>query len=201
MNIRTITGMSISTIALVLGLIFLIQGASAVAATSNDQLINQIKALQSKVSALEATSRKLQVKPPVSAAQPSEIELIKQQLDKIMQVLLINGGNVTLKSGGNLVIEANGSLLIEGKSATTIKAAGSLSLEAQNAAKLKGSSTEISAAGVTSIKGSVVKLNNGNKPIAYKGGLVKGQVPMSIAPSVSATLTINDGTATVLVPK
>ena len=159
------------------------------AAPTTQQLQNDIKSLQSKIKSLEARQRTLSRAPASSTRTANstgnnQLNEINAKLDKIMQVLQITTSGVTIKSNGNMTIHAKNTL--------TVKSDSSLKLEGKAKADLKsGGAMTIDGQAITSIKGSIVKLNNGTKPIARVGSKTVGS---------SNSQQIIDGSTKVLVP-
>ena len=112
----------------------------------------QITSLSQRVSKLEALLR--------SQAQ------LNSRLNQLLGVLLVNGNTVTLKSSGKLKLES--------AQDTSIKSSNSIKLEAANSQDLKAAQINIKATATTSIKGSVIKLNNGSKMAARVTSNVSG---------------------------
>ena len=77
---------------------------------------------------------------------------------------------LSVDQAGNVTIKAN-NVTIESKGTVTIKGAAKVVIESSGAFDLK-------TGGVVDLRGSIVKLNNGSRPLARVGDQVAGAGPM-----------------------
>ncbi len=134
------------------------------------KLQQQVNALQAQVNALRAV---IQIANGVATVQSKHIR--------------IQGETVKVKSlKDGVTIESKKDLKLESKRRMMMKASAQVDLEAGANLKLKG-------VGLTSIRGSIIKLNNGGKPIARLGST-------TMTPPVGGPGAVTSGSPTVLVP-
>ena len=123
---------------------------------------------------------------PAQAAPPSNEQLAQRlaaaeaKLAQLLQVLQVSGSNVTLKAGGTLSLQ--------GGQRVNASAGHELRLEAGGPMALKsGATMNVRSAGPFEVRGSLVRLNGGGRPIAYLGSKIASGI-------------VSEGSKTVLVP-
>ncbi len=123
---------------------------------------------------------------PAQAAPPSNEQLAQRlaaaeaKLAQLLQVLQVSGSNVTLKAGGTLSLQ--------GGQRVNASAGHELRLEAGGPMALKsGATMNVRSAGPFEVRGSLVRLNGGGRPIAYLGSKIASGI-------------VSEGSRTVLVP-
>ena len=102
------------------------------------------------------------------------------------------GGNISIasKDGGNIGIQANnGKLDLSG---TTLNLTGNfVNINATNTLTVKGgAATEISALGSMDIKASILKLNDGGRPVARQGDAIQLAGSAGIIVTASPTVLV-----------
>ena len=123
----------------------------ALAATpTTEQLLSQIQTLQSRVTAIEGTSRTTS-----AATTETKLAALQAKVDNMANVLQVTQGNVLLTATGDISIEAKGRVSTKAGSTYAVSAA---------------STVHIAGMGTTTLNGSTVKLNNGNKAVSYQNG-------------------------------
>ena len=125
----------------------------ALAATpTTDQLLSQIQTLQSRVTAIEGTSRTTST----ASATETALAALQAKVDNMASVLQVTQGNVLLKTAGDISIEAAGKVSTKAGMTYAVNAA---------------STVNITGVGTTTLNGSFVRLNNGNKAVSHQNGV------------------------------
>jgi len=123
----------------------------ALAATpTTEQLLSQIQTLQSRVTAIEGTSRTTS-----AATTETKLAALQAKVDNMANVLQVTQGNVLLTATGDISIEAKGRVSTKAGSTYAVSAA---------------STVHIAGMGTTTLNGSTVKLNNGSKGVSHQNG-------------------------------
>ena len=113
----------------------------------------QIQALQRQVSALQAQVNALR----------AVIQVSNNVMTVQSKVIRLQGETVVVKSvKEGVTIESRKNLKLESKKDVTMKANSKLQIDAGSTLNMKGN-------GMTSIRGAMIKLNNGKKPVASLG--------------------------------
>lgn len=117
----------------------------ALAATPTaDQLLSQIQALQTKVTAIEGTTVATRAS---TTTTESALSALQAKVDNMANVLQVTSNQVLLKTPGAIAIEAGSTFSV-----------------------YAGGNVNIRGIGSTTLSGAPVKLNGGSKPVAYSGG-------------------------------
>ena len=150
------------------------QAASKSASTGTTQqlakLRQQVNALQAQVNALRAV---IQVSNGMTTVQSKHIR--------------IQGETVTIKSlKHGVTIESKKDLKLESKRDMIVKASSKMDIHAGSNLSMKGN-------GTTTVQGTIVKLNNGKKPVASLGS-------PTLSGPVGGPGKVTSGSPTVLVP-
>jgi hypothetical protein len=144
------------------------------AAPTPEQLLSELRALQSRLGTVEEQVRRSAGAPPARTPDPA-LAALQAQVDLLAKAVQVTSAGLTLSSAGTLNIEAQGAL--------RVKAGGNLQLEA--------AALNASATGTTAIQGAQIRLNNGARAVAFAGAKTAGS---------STTQIIAEGSSTVLVP-
>jgi len=97
----------------------------------------------------------------------------------------INSGmNTVLSSGMNTDIKSGMSIDIKSGLNTTIKSGASTDIYAGSLFRLQGARGDISAASDLLLKGSLLRLNKGIKPVATMGSMVSGNQVITGSPTI-----------------
>ena len=95
---------------------------------------------------------------------------IEQRLAKLESVIKVgNDGSVTIECNGKVRIKAASSVEIEGGTTVVLKGGASVDVNA-------GGNLTLKAGAQASLQGSILKLNNGFKPLARAGDIVLNPV-------------------------
>lgn len=125
----------------------------ALAATpTTDQLLSQIQALQTKVTAIESSTLSTRT---ATTTTESRLAALQAKVDNMANVLQVTPTRVLLKTAGEISIEAGTKVSTTAGSTYAVTA---------------GSTVTITGMGTTTLNGSFVKLNGGSKPVSYNGG-------------------------------
>jgi len=109
------------------------------------------------------------------AALQQQVQALQTQVAALQSVLKVTPTSATLQAP-SISIFSSGDTLIQSSKGITVKAASGITVQSQAGTSIKaGSTATIEASGTTELKGAVIKLNGGSKPIATVGSQV--QVP------------------------
>lgn len=114
------------------------------ATPTTDQLLSQIQALQTKVTAIESTTFNTRT---ATTTTESALAALQAKVDNMANVLQVTPSQVLLKTAGAIAIEAGSTFSV-----------------------FAGSTVNVRGMGSTTVSGSPVKLNGGSKPVSYNGG-------------------------------
>jgi len=183
---------------------YLVQGGAS-------QIEEQISALRNRIAALEARVRYLEIalqkqsmmiepiwtnfqsrakypQTPKDAVPGAIIGFTKTANNKY--VFSANGATIEIDQVGNIVIETRMNISIDSDATTTMKS---------SALKLGGSSMMLESGADMHINSKLLRINNGNRPVARQGDEVKGICPPH--GGILLNGTIKEGAlSTVLVP-
>ena len=158
---------------------FLPASVAGAAPPTGDELQGQIQQLQAQVMRLEQASRAPSRSPvPGTATNATEVQIaqLTENVGRILQVLQITSQGVTIESKGNLLLRADKDVQVSSGRNAEIKA---------------GSTLNMGAGGRADLRGALVSINNGGRPVATQGGTTVGN---------ANTQTITVGSPTVFVP-
>jgi uncharacterized protein involved in type VI secretion and phage assembly len=80
-------------------------------------------------------------------------------IDAQGEITMKSGKNITITAQGNLEAKAQGSGTIQSSSALTVKSDSTTTVEGTVKAEVKGNMVSVNGAGVTEVKGGIVKIN------------------------------------------
>lgn len=161
---------SIATVSLATA-VLLSLGSPLSAQSPNLQLAAQ-QVLQSPAPTLKGTS--MSVEQQLAALQ-QQVNSLQAQVAALMSVLKVNANGATLQAPSILII-GNDGVTIQSQKNIALGAGQHLAAQASgNAALQAGASASVQSASTLDLKGSVIKLNGGTKPLATVGSQV--QVP------------------------
>ena len=104
-----------------------------------------------------------------------QVQSLQGQLAAIQSVLKVTPTSATLQAPAVSILSLEGTT-IQSSKGITVKAATDIAVQSQAGTSIKvGTTATIQASGVTELKGAILKLNGGTKPIATVGSQV--QVP------------------------
>ncbi len=104
-----------------------------------------------------------------------QVQALQTQVAALQSVLKVTPTSATLQAP-SISIFSSGDTLIQSSKGITVKAASGITVQSQAGTSIKaGSTATIEASGTTELKGAVIKLNGGSKPLATVGSQV--QVP------------------------
>ncbi len=123
---------------------------------------------------------------------------LQQQVALLQSVIKISGNSVEITSGHDLKIKAAMTVDINAGIGTTIKSGATTNLlsggntiiksnafdVSSSVFRLSGGRGEISAASEMSIKGAILKLNKGTKPLATVGSMIVGNQVITGSPTI-----------------
>lgn len=111
------------------------------------------------------------------AALQQQVQSLQAQMAALQSVLKVTPTSATLQAPSVSIFSAEGTT-IQSSKGITVKAATGIVVQSQAGTSIKaGSTATIEASGTTELKGAMVRLNGGSKPIAMVGSAVgNGQV-------------------------
>lgn len=104
-----------------------------------------------------------------------QVQALTAQVAALQSVLKVSPAGVTIQAPTVTILSSEG-IAMQSQKTMSIKAGQNLSVDTGNTLTMKtGAATNIQSAGSLDLKGSILRLNGGIKPIATVGSLV--QVP------------------------
>lgn len=178
---------------LILGTVVLAQPCAALSAEQayTVQLAAQIEPVQPAAPRINLGSPKLALSTEQQiAALQQQVEALQAQVAALTAVLKVSATGATLQAP-SITIAASDGLAIQSAKNLSLAAGKNLNMQASGNTTIKGSgSTAIEGTGLLDLKGAMIKLNGGTKPLATVGSQV--QIPKQAIGQVTT------GSATVL---
>lgn len=131
--------------------------------------------------ALTAPSLEQQV-----AVLQQQVQSLQGQLAALQSVLKVTPTSATLQAPSVSIFSAEGTT-IQSSKGITVQAATGIAVQSQAGTSIKaGTTATIEASGITDLKGAILRLNGGTKPLATVGSAVGNGIVLSGSPAVLA---------------
>jgi hypothetical protein len=142
-----------------------------------------------------------------------QVATLQGQLAAVLAAVSVTPSGVTLQgqtvtiNGGVVKVRAQNDLNVEGHANMSVRVSGNLDTNVGNNSSVRtastlsiatGGATVLQTAATLDLKGSVIKLNGGTKPLATLGSQVQVTVNGGVAAGSSANGSVLNGSPTVL---